>query len=279
MSVDTALTARSRPSALGGDLRRFWSLTYTLAATDFKLRFYGSALGYVWTLARPFAFFGVLYVVFTQIVDLGDDIRNYGVCILFSMVLFQFFAEATGGSVTCLVDRENLLRKMRFPHLVIPLSVVVTAMLNLGMTLIAVTIFAVGSGVYPSWGWLELPLLIAILAILATGTGMLLSALYVRYRDIRPIWEVASQMLFYASPVLYVATLVPDSFRHWYLTNPLAGVLTEVRHAVVDPLAPSAAAAIGGAERLLIPLAIVGAIFALGLWVFSREAPRIAENL
>jgi ABC-2 type transport system permease protein len=275
----STFSLRARDRHLAEQAHRFWNLTWTLAATDFKLRFYGSALGYVWTLARPFAFFGVLYVVFTQIVDLGDDIRNYGVCILFSMVLFQFFAEATGGSVTCLVDRENLLRKMRFPHLVIPLSVVVTAMLNLGMTLIAVTIFAVGSGVYPSWGWLELPLLIAILAILATGTGMLLSALYVRYRDIRPIWEVASQMLFYASPVLYVATLVPDSFRHWYLTNPLAGVLTEVRHAVVDPLAPSAAAAIGGAERLLIPLAIVGAIFALGFWVFSREAPRIAENL
>ena len=65
MSVDTTVTARLRPSALGGDLRRFWSLTYTLAATDFKLRFFGSALGYVWTLMRPLMLFGVLYFVFT----------------------------------------------------------------------------------------------------------------------------------------------------------------------------------------------------------------------
>ena len=103
---------------------RFWELTWTLAVTDWRLRFYGSALGYAWTLARPFAFFGVIYIVFTEIADIGDQVKDYGICILFSMVLFQFFAEATSGSVTVVVRRENLLRKMRFPRLAIPLSTV-----------------------------------------------------------------------------------------------------------------------------------------------------------
>ena len=87
-------------------------------------------LGYVWTLARPFVFFGVIYFVFTEIVGLDDDVKNYGVYILFALVLFQFFGEATGNCVNSLVARENLLRKMRFPRLVIPLSVVLTALLQ-----------------------------------------------------------------------------------------------------------------------------------------------------
>jgi ABC-2 type transport system permease protein len=259
--------------------RRFWELTWTLAVTDWRLRFYGSALGYVWTLARPFAFFAVIYVVFTEIAGIGDDIKDYGICILVSMVLFQFFAEATNGSVTAIVRRENLLRKMRFPRMAIPLSTVLTALMNLAATFVAVALFAAVTGVYPTWRWLELPLLIAVLAVLAVGTGLLLSVLYVRYRDVEPIWEVATQILFYASPVLYVATMVPDDYERLYLLNPLSAILTQVRHAVVDPTAPTASELIGGAGWLLIPLGIAVLVLVLGLWVFRREAPRLAENL
>jgi ABC-2 type transport system permease protein len=259
--------------------RRFWELTWTLAVTEWRLRFYGSALGYAWTLARPFAFFGVIYIVFTEIAKLGDDVKNYGICILFSMVLFQFFAEATNGSVTAVVRRENLLRKMRFPRLAIPLSTMLTALMNLGATLVAVFIFAAATGVYPTWRWLELPVLIAVLGVAATGTGLLLSVLFVRYRDVQPIWEVATQILFYASPILYVATMVPEDYQRLYLLNPIAAVLTQVRHAVVDPTAPTASALIGGAGWVLFPLALAGGVLGLGIWVFAREAPRIAENL
>jgi ABC-2 type transport system permease protein len=259
--------------------RRFWELTWTLAVTDWRLRFYGSALGYLWTLARPFAFFGVIYVVFTQVAKIGNDVKDYGICILFSMVLFQFFGEATNGSVTAVVRRENLLRKMRFPRLAIPLSTILTALMNLVATLGAVFVFAIASGVYPNWGWLELPILVALLAIVATGTGLMLSVLFVRYRDVQPIWEVATQILFYASPILYVATMVPVDWQRAYLLNPIAAVMTQVRHAVVDPSAPTLSALIGGAGWLLVPLAITALVLALGIWMFNREAPRMAENL
>ena len=268
-----------RPSVIGSDARRFANLTWTLAATDFKLRFYGSVLGYVWTLARPFMFFGVIYFVFTEIVGLDKSVKFYGVYILFALVLFTFFGEAVGGCVNCLVTRENLLRKMRFPRLVIPLSVVLTALMNLAMTLIAVVVFALISGVRPTVSWLQLPLLIGFLGLLATGIGLLLSSLFVRYRDVQPIWEVLSQMLFYASPVLYVATLVPERYQQVYLMSPIATALTQMRHAVIDPSAPSAAALAGGGQWLLIPAGVTIGLFALGLWVFGREAPKIAENL
>jgi ABC-2 type transport system permease protein len=269
---------RQRPSALGDDVRRFWNLTWTLAATDFKLRFYGSVLGYAWTLARPFLFFGVIYFVFSEIAGLDANVKNYGVYILFALVLFQFFSEATNGSVRCLVARESLLRKMRFPRLVIPLSVVLTAIMNLGGTLVAVFVFAIATGVYPSWEWLELPVIVALVALFATGVGLLLSALFVRYRDIAPIWEVVTQMLFYCSPILYVATLVPAKYQEAFLMNPLASLLTEMRVAVVDGSAPHPWDLAGGG-LLLIPAAVVALSVALGYYVFNRQAPRIAEEL
>jgi ABC-2 type transport system permease protein len=275
----TTAALRQRSLLVGEDARLFWSLAWTLAVTDWKLRFYGSALGYLWTLARPFAFFGVIYLVFTEVAKIGNDVKNYGICILFSMVLFQFFSEATNGGVTSIVRRENLLRKVRFPRLVIPLSTVLTALMNLGATLVAVFVFAVASGVYPTWGWLELVPLVVALAAFAAGTGLLLSVLYVRYRDVQPIWEVATQILFYASPILYVATMVPEDWQRAYLLNPLAAVLTQVRHAVVDPAAPTLADLLGGSAWVLVPLAIIAAVCALGMWAFARAAPHLAEDL
>ena len=279
MSVDTALTARSRPSALGGDLRRFWSLTYTLAATDFKLRFFGSALGYLWTLMRPLLLFGVLYFVFTEVVRFGGGIKDYPVYLLAAIMLFTFFSETTARGVTSLVERENLLRKVRFPRMVIPLSVTLNALFNLGLNLIVVFVFVLASGIEPRWTWLELIPLIALLVALATGVTMLLSALYVRFRDMQPIWEVALQMLFYASPVIYVTEALPNSIERESMASPLTAVLTQMRYALVDPSAPTAADVIGGTARLLIPLGVVVVVFVLGVWVFMREAPRIAENL
>jgi len=267
------------PSAVGGDLHRFVNLTTTLAVSDFKLRFFGSALGYLWTLMRPLMLFGVLYLVFTEVVRFGDNVKNYPVYLLAAIVLFTFYGETSTRGVTSLVERENLLRKIRFPRLVIPLAVTLHSMFNLGLNLIVVFAFVLASGISPRVSWLELIPLVALLVVFATGTAMLLSALYVRYRDMQPIWEVVLQILFYASPVIYVTSALPDSIEREAMANPLTAILTQMRHALIDPSAPTAADAIGGGVRLLIPLAIVAVTFALGTWVFMREAPRIAENL
>jgi ABC-2 type transport system permease protein len=268
------------PSAFGSDRRRFLHLTWTLAITDFKLRFFGSVLGYLWQLMRPLLLFGVLYVVFTEFVRLGNGVPHYPVVLLTSIVLFTFFVEATAGAVTSVLDRENLVRKIEFPRLVIPLTVVVNAYLNLALNFLAVLVFMLASGVEPRLSWIQMPFLIAILGVFATGIAMLLSALYVRFRDVKPIWEVFSQMIFYASPVIYPIESIPNvKVQHLLMCNPLAAILEQVRHAVIDPTAPSAAEAIGGAGRLLIPGSLVVGLFVLGLWVFNREAPRIAEEL
>jgi ABC-2 type transport system permease protein len=294
-AVSTQIAPAYGPSALGGSLKRFAELTLTLARTEFKLRYFGSALGYFWSLMRPLLFFGVIYVFFTQIVDVGKGIPHYGVYLLTGIVLWTYFGEATGACVQCLIAREALLRKVRFPRMVIPLSVSLTSVFNLGMNFIAVIVFALVSGITPTLGWLELFPIALGFVMLATGVGMLLSALYVRYRDMQPIWDVLSQVLFYCSPIMYVASSY-KRFEHAALTlNPIALLLTQMGYAFVHPapvpteIAPgvyvpiqhmrSALVASGGIVHVLISLSIIPSTFALGWWFFTREAPRVAENL
>ncbi len=269
------------PSAFGGDRRRLLHLTVTLALTEFKLRFFGSVLGYFWQLARPLLLFGVLYFVFTEFVRIGDAVPHYPVVLLTNIVLFTFFLEGTGGSVSSVVDREGLVRKIHFPRIAIPSSVVLTAGMNLALNVLVVLAFMLASGVSPRWSWLQLPFLVLTLAALTLGLASLLSSLYVRYRDVRPIWDVTAQALFYATPVIWTIETIDKApwVKHLLMCNPVAALLQQVRHAVIDPSAPSAAQAIGGAPRLLIPAGIVVGLCVLGFWKFDREAPRIAEDL
>ncbi len=278
------------PRALNDDWVRFWHLTYNIARNEFKLKFFGSVLGYLWQVMKPLLLFGVLYVFFVLIVHVGHggkpSEKFYGVQLLGSIVLFTFFSEATMGAVRSVVDRENLVRKIQFPRLVIPLSIVLLCCFNLMLNLVVVLAFALISGVHPMLSWLELPLILAMLIVFAAGVSMLLSALFVSLRDIQPIWEVFSQVLFYGSPVIIPVIavrekLVPHHMTlfHIYALNPLVTVFQQFRHAMVTHATPSAGETIGSWAGLLGPLAVTVAVFALGFWVFNRSAPQVAENL
>jgi ABC-2 type transport system permease protein len=277
-----------RPAAVEGDLRRFLELTTTLARSEFKLRYYGSVLGYLWSLMRPLLFFGVLYLFFTKIIGIGAGTPHYGVYLLTGIVLWNYLGEATGLCVNCLQAREGLLRKVRFPRLVVPLSVSLTSVFNLAMNSIAVIVFALADGVTVRFSWLELIPIAGGFIVLATGLGMLLSALYVRFRDVQPIWEVLLQVWFYASPIMYTATAYGASARVSFgsstlqriaLINPVATLLAQMGHAVIKgPKFPSALTA-GGVVSVALALSLIVFAFVLGAWVFMREAPRVAENL
>jgi ABC-2 type transport system permease protein len=281
--MSTNAVAVHRPSALGGGARRFVELTTTLARAEFKLRYFGSVLGYFWSLMRPLLFFGVLYFFFTQVVRIGKGIPHYGVYLLTGVVLWNYFAEATGNCVNCLVAREALLRKVRFPRLVVPLSVSLTATFNLCMNFIAVFVFAVANGVTPTVRWLEMLPIVLGFIILATGIGMLLSALYVQFRDVQPIWDVVLQAWFYCSPIMYAAHAYNTSFgpglERVALVNPVATLLTQMGHAFIDPAGLPSAATAAGFLPVLVALAILPGVFAFGWWFFTRQAPRVAENL
>ena len=267
------------PSALGGGRRRSLELLYLIAVTEFKRSYLGTALGYLWSIARPLLLFAVLLVVFTEAFDLGERVTQYPVLLLFNLVLFGFFQEATTLAVPSIVGQESIVRKTQFPRLVIPLAVVLTSAFNLGVNLVVVLGFLLVSGVAPALSWLLFPLVVVALVVFAAAVAMLLSALYPRFRDAAIIWSVASTALFYATPVLYPLELVPGTVGRLLALNPLSPLFETARKWVIDPDAPGAAAAAGGAAWLLVPASIFVVVCVLSVWVFNREAPRIAEEL
>jgi ABC-2 type transport system permease protein len=270
------------PSALGGSLRRFVELTLTLARTDFKLRYFGSVLGYVWSLMRPLLFFGVIYLFFTKIINLGKGVPHYGLYLLTGIVFWNYLGEVTGNCVASLVQRESMLRKVRFPRMAIPLSVSLTAAFNLAMNFIPVLVFALASGLTPTVSWLWLIPITLGYMVLATGIGMFLSASYVRYRDVQPIWDVCLQAWFYLSPIMYSAATyakhLGTSGARIAMINPVATMQAQAGHAFIAPSLPSATT-VAGVAPVIAAIALIFAVFVIGWWFFTREAPRVAENL
>lgn len=271
------------PTAFGDDWGRFWRLSWTLAITEFKLRFFGSLLGYLWQLMRPLMLFGVIYIVFAEILKVGGDQPFFGVAMLFGVVIFQFFTDATSASVQGLVIRENLVRKIDFPRMAVPTASVIEALMNFMLNLIPVFLFLMLAGGQVYLRWLELPLVIALVLVFTCGCSMLLSALYVRYRDVKPIWDVVMQALFYATPILYSLSVVIDKVgltaARILLISPLGAAIEQARHAVISPEYQSVGQVYSSTAGALIPISLALITFAAGLLVFVRAAPRVAEEL
>jgi ABC-2 type transport system permease protein len=266
------------PSALGGGRRRALDLLYLIAATEFKKTYFGTVLGYLWSLARPLMLFGVLLAVFTQVFRIGSDVPNYPVLLLFNIVLFGFFQEATTIAVTSIVNQESVVRKTQFPRLVIPLAVVLTSLFNLALNLVVVLAFVLGWGIEPRWTWLLFPLVLVALIVFTAAVSMIVSSLYPRFRDTAIIWTVLATVLFYGTPVLYPLDKVPDTMQDLLALNPLTPLFAVAREWMIDPSAPGPAAAVGWGLVAVSAVIYVG-VCALAVWVFNREAPRIAEQL
>jgi ABC-2 type transport system permease protein len=278
-NTDLTLREVRGPSALGGGWRRSLDLLTLIAVTDFKRAYFGTALGYLWSLARPLILFGVLLTVFTQVFRIGSQVPNYPVLLLFNIVLFSFFQEATLAAVQSIVSQESVVRKTQFPRLVIPLAVVLTALFNLALNLVVVFIFILAWGVDPTWTWLLFPVLLLMLFFITTAVSMIVSSLYPRFRDTAIIWSVAATALFYATPVLYPPDLVPETLREIIQINPLAPIFEWGRTWIIDPTAPGPVEIAGGAAGLLPAASLYVLICVLAVWLFNREAPRIAEQL
>jgi ABC-2 type transport system permease protein len=263
------------PSALGGGWRRSLELLYLIASMEFKRTYFGTVLGYLWSLCRPLLLFAVLLLVFTHVVRLGSSVAHYPVLLLLNIVLFGFFQEATTIAVSSVVNQESVVRKTQFPRLVIPLAVVLTSGFNLALNLVVAFIFILAFGVTPTWHWLLFGGVLVALFVLTTAVAMILSSLYPRFRDVGIIWTVFATALFYATPVLYPLSKLSGTFGTLAAMNPLAPLFELTRRWVIDPSAPVE----GGALRVVVPIAIYALVCVAAVWVFRREAPRIAEAL
>jgi ABC-2 type transport system permease protein len=267
------------PSALGGGWRRFFDLLWLVSVTEFRKTFFGTALGYLWSLVRPLLLFAVLLVVFTQIFKLGN-VPHYEVLLLFNVVLFGFFQEATGGAVTSVLAQEGIVRKTQFPRLVIPLAVVLTTLFTFGLNMIVVVVFLFGFGVDPMWTWLLFPVILGLLVLFTSSLAMLLSALNVRFRDVAIIWTVLATALNYGTPVIYPLEVIPnETLKHLLSVNPLTPIFQQAHVWIIDSHAEGVVSSAGGPLPLIVAGLIYLAVCVLGVWIFNREAPRIAEQL
>lgn len=274
-----ALRDVNGPSALSGGWRRALQLLWLLSVHDFKKAYFGTVLGYVWSVMRPLLLFSVLVAVFTQVFRAGSGVPHYPVILLLNIVLFTFFSEATTAAVGSIVAQESVVRKTEFPRAVIPIAVVLTSLFNLGLNLIVVFIFMLAWGLEPRLQWLGLIPIVIALFWLTAAVAMILASLYPRFRDTAIIWSVLSTVLFYGSPVLYPAEIVPSPLSHFVQANPFAPLLEYARVWLIDPNAPTPPELAGGTAWLVIPFACFLGIGALAIWIMNREAPRIAERL
>ena len=167
-----------------------------LVKTDFKLRYQGSFLGILWSVLKPLLLFLVMYLVFVKFLKFTDGTKTYPIVLLLGIALWGFFTEATSVGMNAIVSRGDLLRKINFPKYIIIISSMSSALISLSINLIVVLIFGLISGVDFTWKVLLAPFSIIQLFILAMGVSLILSTLYVKFRDISHIWDVILQICF-----------------------------------------------------------------------------------
>ena len=253
-----------------------------LVITDFKLRYQGSALGYLWALLRPMFLFAILYVFFVEILHIGKEIPHWGIALLLGIVLWNFFSEVVNQGLKSIVNSGGIIRKINFPKYIIVISTSLSAFINLAINLVVVAIFAIYNGVEPSWGMLLIPIFILELYVFALGLAFLLSAINVKFRDVGYIWEVVSQALFYGSAIMFPLNRVlhmSHDVAILLIVNPLAQAIQDARYFGVTQGVQTAHTITDNVYILLAPFIIAVATFVIGALYFRKRSPYFAEEI
>lgn len=256
------------------------ALLAELVRTDFKLRYQGSVLGYTWSLLRPLLLFVILYIVFARFLKLGTEIPHFPVYLLLGLVLWNFFAEMTSQSLGSIVGRGDLIRKIRIPRWMVVISSSISALINLGLTLIVIIVFMIFNHVDLMRTALWFPLELVQLYVLALGLSLFLSAFFVRYRDMSYIWEVFLQAGFYATPIIYPLSRITNlQFQKLLLLNPVAAPIQDARYSLVTHASPTIDTLFVNHYARLVPLGLTLLFLVVGIWYFKKRAPNFAEDL
>lgn len=251
-----------------------------MVATDFKVRYQGSVLGYVWSLLKPLLLFGVLYVLFTYIAPIGQGIEHYGVSLLLGIVLWSFFSETTMVGASSIVANGDLLRKVSIPRYLLVLASSFSALINLGLSMIVVVVFAFINGILPSLSWLLIPVVVLELFIFALGVAFILATAYVRYRDVTYVWEVVLQAGFYASMIIIPISIVPVNLHQWFFINPIVQIVQDARALLLnDSTVPTIWLSIDNTMIKAAPLLIIASMAYIGCMYFRSRSRYFAEDI
>lgn len=219
---------RWSPLALA-EIWRYRDLFVTLAARDVKLRYRQTALGITWVILQPLLAAAIFTFVFGRVARMPSDGIPYMVFAYAGLLGWTAFNSTLTKSSACIVQNSQLVSKVFFPRMILPLSTVFSTLIDFAVALGVMAALMAWYGVAPGWGVLLLPVWLALLIALAVGLGLYTSALMVSYRDLQYAIPVMVQMLLYASPVAYAVSAVPASVRSYYFLNPLAGLLEAFR--------------------------------------------------
>ena len=264
--------------------RRNRILLRELVITDFKLRYQGSVLGYIWSLLKPLMLFAIMYVVFVHFLRFGEGIEHFAVSLLLGLVLWTFFIEATSQGMQAIVGRGDLIRKINFPKYIIVISGTISALINLILNLIVVTVFMIFDGVDFSWSILLFPFTVLLLYVFSLGLAFFLAAAYVKYRDISHIWEVFLQGLFYATPILYPLQMVieygGDVAAKALMLSPVAALFQNGRAQVVgSENVVTANQLFNNPIYIAIPYIIIAIVVIIAAVYFKRSQAKFAERV
>ncbi len=256
---------------------RYYDLVRELAVTDFKLKYQGSLIGYAWSLVKPLAMFGVLYLVFTVFVRIGSGIEHYALYLLLGIILWTYFADATNTTMRAVADKGDMMRKVYFPRITIILAASISSAITLLLNLIIIFVFIVLARIVPGWNaLLFIPLLIELF-LLCLGIAFITSAMYVKYRDVGHIWEVLLQLLFYASAIIYPLQLVPVRFQKFILLNPITQIVQDSRYLLVTKESITAGSVLRTPLQI-IPYIIPVILVLVGYLYFEKSAKNFAEE-
>lgn len=256
---------------------KYYELIKRLAATGFKLKYQGSFFGYLWSLMKPLFLFIILYFVFNNIFKLGKDIPNYPIYLLIGITMWGFFVETTSLCMSSVVANGDLIRKVYFPRIILPIASTLTAFLTFVLNLVVVFGFMAYAKVPITIDIVWLPLLLIEFYVFILGASLFLASIFVRFRDIGPIWEVVCQALFYATPILYAPSLVPMKFLKIMMLSPLAQIFQSARASILPSSVITSADVLG--KYWFVPFVLVAVSFSIGYITFTKTSAKFAEEV
>jgi lipopolysaccharide transport system permease protein len=252
------------------DLWHYRELVFFLAWRDIQVRYKQTVLGVAWVVLQPLLTTFVFTVIFGNLARLPSDNLPYAVFAMAGLVPWNFFANAFSRGGTSLVGSANLISKVYFPRLVIPIASVVGGLVDLAIALCVLFALTLYYGIHMTGAIVTLPLFLVLALGAALGVGLWLSALNVQYRDVGYLIPFVAQLWFFATPVVYPLSLVPERWRVWTGLNPMVSVTEGFRWAVLGKAPPSAG-------LLAVSVVVVAALLASGALVFRRMEKTFAD--
>jgi ABC-type polysaccharide/polyol phosphate export permease len=253
------------------DFKKYKELIWHLAKTDFKLRYHGSTLGYLWTILEPLLLFAVIYIVFSNF--RGFKTEYYALQLITAIMVFNFFTSGSSSAINCLRKQSNLLLNIKLPNWIFIISTTLYNLLIFLMNLIVIIFFFICNLYLPSLiSIMFFVIYLFVLIIIVMAFGFLLSSLSIKFRDISHIWKIITRVLFYATPIIWPLSMIPEQYQKLVLINPLAFIAHYTKVGLIGNHNPDF-------WQWIIFLASSIVFFFISVFIYTKTNKKIIESL